>query len=331
VQGVKKPNDRNGDEARGRETAPSFGISDRRILLFFLDGVGIGVRDASRNPLFDARPSFLMDLFDGVLPSLGHRTVESHAGLCIPLDPNLGVAGLPQSGTGQATLYTGLNAARMIGQHFGPYLYSTLKPVVERHSVFAQLSGNGHMYPVALANAFPQKFFDYLAGPRRRMVAGMYAAMTAGVRFRDIADLRRGTAVSTDITAERWKHIGHPDAPVTTPYEAGRTLAGIADAHAFTLFEYFMTDKAGHERSRELARSVLREVDAMLRGVYDHVDRARTLVIVTSDHGNLEEIGIKTHTRHPVPAIFFGNRRGFRTDGLLSLSHLVPAIRNFLE
>ena len=315
-----------------RDTAgPAEAAPRPRVLLLFLDGVGIGTKDPRRNPLFDEPPPFLADLLDGALPSLGRRRIEAREAFCLPLDPNLGVPGLPQSGTGQATLYTGVNTARLIGQHFGPYLYSTLKPVVEAHSIFAQLTGNGQSLDVALANAFPQRFFDYLAGPRRRMVAGMYAAMTAGVRFRDIDDLREGTAVSTDITAERWAEIGHPDAPVIPPYEAGLQLARVADAHDFTLFEYFLTDKAGHERSREMARRVLRDVDALLRGVYDGIDRGRTLVIVTSDHGNFEEIGIKTHTRHPVPAILFGRRRGFPTDGLRSLSHLVPAIRSFLR
>ncbi|MBE0642786.1 MAG: alkaline phosphatase family protein [Bacteroidetes bacterium] len=302
----------------------------RRVLLVFLDGLGIGAKDPRRNPLFNARPRFLTSLLGGTLPSLGNRIIESSEAMCVPLDPNLGVRGLPQSGTGQATLYTGINAARIIHQHFGPYLYSTLKPIVEAHSIFAQLKNTGHSHPVALANAFPQRFFDYLEGPRRRIVAGMYAALTAGVRFRDIDDLKNGTAVSTDITAERWKAIGHPDAPVITPYEAGATLARVADAQTFTLFEYFSTDKAGHEMNSAKANHVLGEVDELLRGIYDHVDRTRTLVIVTSDHGNMEEIGIKTHTRHPVPAILFGDWKGFPKDGLVSLSHLVPSIRSFL-
>ncbi|MFZ1731589.1 MAG: hypothetical protein WBQ23_03815 [Bacteroidota bacterium] len=303
---------------------------DRRVLLIFLDGVGIGTKDPHRNPLFDLRPEFLTALLGGALPSLGHREFESSEALCLPLDPNLGVAGLPQSGTGQATLYTGINAARIIKQHFGPYLYSTIKPVVESNSIFKQLMNIGQAHPVALANAFPQRFFEYLEGPQRRMVAGIYAALTAGVRFRDVEDLKNGTAVSTDITASRWASIGHDDAPVSTPYEAGGVLARVADEHVFTLFEYFSTDKAGHDRDRAKARRVLMDVDELLRGVYDHVDLSRTLVIVTSDHGNLEEIGMKTHTRHPVPAILFGNRQGFETEGLISLSHVVPAICKFL-
>ncbi|MBR9977054.1 MAG: peptidase [Bacteroidetes bacterium] len=303
---------------------------NRDILFIFLDGVGIGVKDPSRNPFFDVRPPFLTDLLGGTLPSLRNRTIQSRDALCIPLDPNLGIPGLPQSGTGQATLYTGINTAQLIGRHFGPYLYSTLKPVVAAHNIFARLQNKGRPSTVALANAFPQRFFDYLQGPQRRMVAGMYAAIVSGVRFRDISDLRSGLALSTDITAARWSEIGHHDAPLSTPYEGGRTLARIAGMHAFTLYEYFLTDKAGHARDRTMARNVLSHVDDLLRGIHDHIDHNRTLVIVTSDHGNIEEINIKPHTRHPVPLILFGNRRGFETQGLLSLSHLAPAICNFL-
>lgn len=306
------------------------GTTDRRVLFIFLDGVGIGARDARRNPFFAVRPPFLTELLGGVLPSLRQRTIETRESLCLPLDATLGVRGLPQSGTGQSTLYTGINTARVIRQHFGPYLYSTLKPVVAAHNVFARLRAAGAAHRLALANAFPQRFFDYLDGPRRRMVAGMYAALTADVRFRDIRDLQRGMAVSTDITAARWAQIGHPDAPVITPYDAGRTLARVAARHRFTLFEYFATDKAGHERSPSMAAAFLRDVDSLLRGVYEHIDRTRTLVIVTSDHGNIEEIGIKTHTRHPVPLLLFGAREAFPVDGLRSLSHLVPAICRFL-
>lgn len=54
---------------------------ERRVLLIFLDGVGIGVKDPRRNPFFDARPPFLMDLLGGTLPSLRHRSVESREAL----------------------------------------------------------------------------------------------------------------------------------------------------------------------------------------------------------------------------------------------------------
>lgn len=306
------------------------------VLLVFLDGVGIGVRDARRNPFSSPAMPFLREAL-GAMPSLRMREVEGPLALCVPADARLGVRGLPQSGTGQTALYTGRNAARLIGRHFGPYVYSSLKPVIEEHNIFAQLRDGGVPdRQLALANAFPQRFFEYLAGPRRRMVAGMMMAMHERVRFRTIEALHRGDAVSTDITAARWREIGHPDAPVHTPAEAGRNLARITMRNAFTLYEYFQTDLVGHERDHDAARRVLTEVDALLRGTIAHVDAARTLVVVTSDHGNLEDLSTKTHTRNPVPVIVFGDaRHAFarsiaRISPAASISHLTPAIRRFL-
>ena len=304
--------------------------SRRRVLLILLDGVGIGTKDPRRNPLFAAQPPFLQSLLDGEFPSLRNRRISAAEAECLPLDANLGVAGLPQSGTGQSALYTGVNTARIIGQHFGPYLYSTLKPVVEEHNIFHRLRNGADSGRATLANAFPQRFFDYLEGPRRRMVAGMYAAMAADLRFRDIDDLKRGEAVSTDITAERWARIGHPDAPVVTPRGAGHALARVAAAHDFSLFEYFMTDKAGHDMDADFAARTLQDVDELLRGLHEAAPLDELLVLVTSDHGNMEEIGIKTHTRNPVPLIIFGCRDGFDSRSLISISDIVPAVCSFL-
>lgn len=303
----------------------------RRALLVFVDGVGIGPRDPARNPIFHEPPAFLSELLDGRLPSLRARDVSASAALCLPLDACMGVPGLPQSGTGQTALYAGVNAARIVGHHFGPYVYSTLKPVLAAHSVFARLLEAGlPRTSLALANAFPRRFFEYLAGPRRRLVAGMHAAIESGIPFRDITALQRGEAVSADITGARWKDIGHPEAPVRGAREAGRILGRTTMRHRFTLFEYFLTDKAGHERSMKLATAALRDLDALLRGVAETIDPSTTLVAVCSDHGNMEDLSVKTHTRHPVPLLYFGCTSHAPTE-LRSLVDVTPALCTFLR
>jgi 2,3-bisphosphoglycerate-independent phosphoglycerate mutase len=303
-----------------------------RVLLVFLDGVGIGAKDARRNPFFASPPAFLRDLLGGALPSLRDRHLESGDAVCVPTDPTLGVPGLPQSGTGQCALYTGVNAARIVGHHFGPYVYSTLKPVVAASSIFARLAAAGFgRDDCALANAFPRRFFEYLAGGHPRMVAGMYAAMTAGIPFRDAAALARGEAVSTDITAARWKDLGHPEAPVISAYEAGTHLARIAGGHRFTLFEYFLTDKAGHERSFALAAGVIDLLDEFVRGIRDGLRASPVLVVIASDHGNMEELSVKTHTRHPVPIVFFGAGMERFPRVFPTIAAVVPAIVDFLR
>ncbi len=307
----------------------------RKVLFIFLDGIGIGTKDPARNPFFATELPFLQSLLDGKLPSLRQRRIDARHAACIPVDATMGVAGFPQSGTGQAALYTGVNTAKIIGQHFGPYLYSTLKPVVERENIFRRLLNEGiERSELALANAFPQRFFDYMASGRQRMVAGMYAAHVTEIPFRDIAMLKKGMAVSTDITAERWADIGHPDAPVLSPYQAGRQLAHIAVEHSFSLYEYFMTDKAGHERSMTHAVRILQDIDDFLRGVWEARDSSLT-IILSSDHGNLEELSVKTHTRNPIPLLVFGAQiQSFISllplDKRPSISDITPAICRFL-
>jgi 2,3-bisphosphoglycerate-independent phosphoglycerate mutase len=304
---------------------------DRRVLLVFLDGIGIGRRDARSNPFLAAPLPFLDSLFDGRRPTLRASRLHAPSAVLLPLRVTLGMPGLPQSGTGQTALYTGENAAKLIGKHFGPYLYSTLKPVVARRNLFRRLQDAGlPQRDMALANAFPRRFFEYLRGNPTRMVAGMYAALTAAVSLRGITDLRNGQAVSTDITAARWKDIGHPDAPVLTPREAGRQLARIAGAHRFTLFEYFLTDKAGHERSMSHAVSILSEVDHFLHGVHDAADHGSLLVLVTSDHGNIEDLSTKSHTRNPVPLLAFGADAEYFCSPLTDICHLASAVLRFL-
>jgi phosphopentomutase len=54
------------------------------------------------------------------------------------------------------------------------------------------------------------------------------------------------------------------------------------------------------------AVDVLETFDAMLGGILESLDPAGTLILLTSDHGNIEDMTTRTHTRHPVPLIVYG-------------------------
>ncbi len=272
--------------------------------MLFLDGVGIGARDPAVNPLFRARMPSLRSIAGGDLPSLRRRTLSSARGLVIPLDATLGVAGLPQSGTGQTALFTGVNAAALAGKHFGPYPYSTLKPVIAERSIFRRLRDAG-MSPL-FANAFPRRFFDYVESHANRMTVTTLSCRTSGVPLLQGADLEKGGAVSADITNEGWAALGYPDIPVIDPEVAGERLSALSREHPFVLFEYWKTDKAGHAMDEAGAVSVLETFDAMLGGILRSIDAANTILLITSDHGNIEDLSVKTHTRHPVPLVLAG-------------------------
>jgi 2,3-bisphosphoglycerate-independent phosphoglycerate mutase len=305
-----------------------------RVLMIFLDGVGIGRSDPAVNPLFVAGLPALRSMLGDTLFSLRHRHHESPHTTLLPLDATLGVAGLPQSGTGQTALFTGENAARLIGKHFGPFPYSTLRPVIAAKNIFAKLRQRGlHPY---FANAYPQRFFEYMARHPGRITVPPYASLESGLPLLGAEDLAAGRGVSADITGEGWSALGYSDVKVIPPAEAGRRMVGMLQRHEFVLFEYWKTDHAGHAQDMTEACAALSSVDGLLAGVLDSMDHRRHLLLVTSDHGNLEDLSVRMHTRHPVPALLHGHRHAemasllSESPGGPSISAVTPALVSML-
>ncbi|MEX0603005.1 MAG: metalloenzyme, partial [Bacteroidota bacterium] len=254
-----------------------------RVLLLFLDGVGIGVRDPARNPFYTAHLPVLRSLLNGDLPHLRKRRLEGPNATLVPVDANLRVAGLPQSGTGQTAIFTGVNAPRVIGRHFGPYPTTDLRPILEQRNIFRQLKEAGKT--VVFANAFPKQFFDYTNTGTRRLTATTLSCMMAGVPLLTIDELRRNEGVSADITRARWPEPGVPRITHVEPHEAGTHLARMTERHDFTLFEYWLTDHAGHSRDMAFAVDILQRFDAFFGGVLGSLDWRETVVLMISDHG----------------------------------------------
>lgn len=274
-----------------------------RVLFVFLDGVGLGPSGATnpfattRLPVFEALAGGAPWTADAAPHTESHHVFR-------PLDATLGVEGLPQSGTGQATLFTGINCANVVGRHFGPFPHSATYPVLARENLFRKIQQvNGHAAP-AFANAYPPRFFEH-ARRRRRWTVTTRCCTEADVPIRDLAALRAGRALTADLTGHGWAPLGH-DVPPISEEEAGRRLVNLSRSHPLTLYEYFLTDKAGHGRIDRPAADVLRALDRFFQALLDGMNPDEELLLVTSDHGNLEDLSRKTHTRHPVPLIAYG-------------------------
>lgn len=295
-----------------------------RVLMLFTDGVGIGRRDPSRNPFFSAELPALKRLLGGALPSARSARLQSGNVSCIPVNATLGVAGLPQSGTGQTALFTGLNAARAIGKHFGPYPYSSLIPVIRQENIFRRLLALGRK--VCYANAFPEQYFAYIRVHPNRMTVPSMSYASNGLALADSAALKEGRALSADITNERWPSMGYPQIQPLTPREAGHRLARIAAENDFTLYEYFLTDLAGHTRSMEKAEEALERLDGLLMGILGGSNPETLLLLITSDHGNIEDVSSKGHTKNRVPLIAWGMRHRDVTRNVTDLTHITPNI-----
>jgi hypothetical protein len=279
-------------------------VAPAHVLFVFLDGVGLGAATADN-------PFATLDLPGLTALTEGHawtRHVPAHdtARLVVrPLDATLGVDGLPQSGTGQASLFTGINGARLAGRHYGPFPHSQTRPALARHSIFrrVQMLFPDDAEPTAFANAYPDRFFRY-AEHRDRWTVTTRCCLDADVRLRTAADLEHGDALAADLTAAGWRRFDDT-VTVISEADAARHLAQIARQHRFTLFEYFLTDKAGHSRDPARAGRVLTALDHFFGALRPHL-ADDVLLVITSDHGNLEDLSRKTHTRHPVPLVARG-------------------------
>jgi 2,3-bisphosphoglycerate-independent phosphoglycerate mutase len=290
-----------------------------RILMLFVDGVGLGELDPAINPFVRARTPTLRGLLGG--PLAGRDPRETRAAAMVPLDARLGIPGLPQSATGQVALLTGENAAALVGRHVTAYPTPRLGALLASRGLFTVLRERGT--PAALANAYTPEYFAAVAGRRLRHAAITLNAIQAGVRLRGVDDLRAGRAVYQDLTNTGLRERGIP-IPLVTPEEAGRRLAAVAAEHRFTLFEFFQTDLAGHGRIGDGA-GVVERLDRFLGAVLEAADLATTLVLLTSDHGNLEDERTGGHTLNPVPALLVGAGRERLRPRLRAITDLTPA------
>jgi bisphosphoglycerate-independent phosphoglycerate mutase (AlkP superfamily) len=68
-----------------------------------------------------------------------------------------------------------------------------------------------------------------------------------------------------------------------------------------------------------------------IRATLEASDLSRQSVIITSDHGNIEDARRRTHTMNPVATIAFGVARELIVSRVRSLTDIAPAIVEALE
>jgi 2,3-bisphosphoglycerate-independent phosphoglycerate mutase len=304
-----------------------------RFLFVFLDGVGLGANDAAINPLARAPMPNLVQLLGSRRLLADAVPLETDRASVVPLDACLGIGGTPQSASGQATLLTGRNVPAFLGQHYGPWPSPAVVELLDNGNLFRILETSGHR--TALLNAYPPSYFAAIESRRRLYSAIPQAVVSAGLSLKTAADLNAGRALAADFTGFGWRErLGLAETPLLTPEQAGRRLAREAlSEHDFSFFEYWLTDYAGHARDMVAACDLLSTFDRVLAGLLPAWDDEAGLVLVTSDHGNIEDLSMRGHTTNPVPALLIGaraHRRAFARS-LHDLTDIVPAILRFLQ
>ena len=158
-----------------------------RILTLFLDGIGLGEDDAESNPFAAARTPTMWRLANGKrwLADTGRQQTDRSA--FVPTDPRLGVRGRPQSGTGQASLLTGLNLPQLIGRHYGPKPDARTRAIIAEHSYFRRLVERGRL--ARHLTAYPPRLLaDFKRGKTLRSSI-QQAANESGLAHFGVADV----------------------------------------------------------------------------------------------------------------------------------------------
>jgi 2,3-bisphosphoglycerate-independent phosphoglycerate mutase len=303
------------------------------VLFIFLDGIGLGANDPGTNPFARAKMPVLNRLLDGRSLLKESAPFYGEQASLLAVDPGVGVDGLPQSATGQAILLTGKNIPAELGYHYGPKPNPEVAAFLNEDTLFANFVKTGKK--TTLLNAYPPRYFHGIDSGKHLYSSIPLAVTNAGIPLFKHEDLFAGRALSADFTGQGWHTmLGFLDAPLMEPNEAGRKLASLAFEYDFSLFEYWASDYAGHKQQMETAISLMETFDGVLGGLVEKMEDERSkngdelLVIVTSDHGNMEDLSTRRHTDADVPALVIGEKsaREAFTHNMKDLTDIAPAI-----
>jgi hypothetical protein len=276
-----------------------------KVLFLFMDGVGLGESDPSLNPFVAADMPTLEGLLGGAKMVASTAPFHGEFASMVSVDAQMGVPGTPQSATGQASIVTGVNVSAAVGEHYGPKPNKAVSVVVEKSNVFTTIVERGGT--ANLLNAYPPRYFRSIESGHRLYSVIPLAATSAGIELMTAEDMQAGKAFSVDFTGVGWsEQPGFPPAPVYSPAEAGALLSELSSQVDLCWFDYWLSDILGHRGTMPQAVEMLHNFDEVLSGLVDAWQERDDLIIISSDHGNLENLEKRGHTLNPVPALCIG-------------------------
>ncbi|QPC80858.1 hypothetical protein G4Y79_14195 [Phototrophicus methaneseepsis] len=300
-----------------------------RILLLFLDGIGLGEDNSTTNPFAVADMPTLTQLTNGHRWLKGIGVQQNGVSSFIPTDPRLGVPGRPQSGTSQAVILTGENIPAQIGRHYGPKPNAETRAILAENNLFKMLRAAGKK--TSLLDGYPPSLLKSIERGKTLPSSIQQAARESGQSLFTDEDVRQENALTAEYTGDEWHdHLHITDVPRYTPYEAGRQLVALARQYDFSMHSHWITDYVGHRGPFEYGVALLERFDGVMHGIVDHWDPQEGLVIITSDHGNMELIGDRHHTENDVPTLIYGARHQDFAEGYSDLTHITPRVLRLL-
>lgn len=298
-----------------------------KLLLFFVDGLGLGVAD-------DTNPArTLLRNLTGTDLTAAAAPADFPAGILRSADATGGVSGRPQSATGQAMLMTGVNAPELLGYHLTALPNAELVDLVEERGLMRRLRNGG--IRVTASNLYSPEYFERrkkLAELRNRNALPVSALtiQSSGTAFRMFSDYDTGRALFTDLTNRFLRDRGY-DIPLITPEDAAERMARILEEADFVFHEYFATDTYAHKRRQEDLERALDEIGGFITALRNRTDPEETAILLVSDHGNCEDSSSADHNRNPVPVLLLSENPAARQafDGVAALEEVKGAVEAF--
>lgn len=272
----------------------------RRLLFIFLDGVGLGA-NTEDNPIKD-----LLKPITGISFIKQNYPINSENYLLKPIDAILGIDGIPQSATGQTSIMTGINAQKILGHHHTAFPNETLIKVIKTQNLLKALKNRD--IKTTCANMYSKEYFEKRKARTKNMLpVSALSIMHSEIPFRFLDDYKKGEAVFADITNNVIKSRGY-DIEIITPEKAAENMLNICNKNDFVFFEYFITDTYGHKRLRDKLINEVEKLNRFIQTLWNDGNN-NIDIILTSDHGNCEDLTTGNHTKNPVPFLYMSNNK----------------------
>ncbi|BDA79508.1 metalloenzyme [Leptospira kobayashii] len=300
------------------------------IFYTFLDGIGLGKYDPETNPFSKFAEGFLSPLggksqTDAKLPKLANTLHY------VRTDAHMGIPGLPQSATGQTALWTGVNGPGTLGRHVSGFPTITLRKIIAKYSMIKILSENN--IKADFLNCFTDHYLRHVQEKPKLVSASTLIQLASDRPLKTMDDLRNGKGLYMDLTHEILRDFAAESLPkddpllqLRDPKTLGNSVFSMFGDYGLTIYEYFLTDKVGHAQDWEKAEKIIHTLEAFFYGILESIDPEKDLLIVVSDHGNMEDLSQKNHTENPVATILYGKDAEEYSENIHSLKDIVPII-----
>lgn len=308
-----------------------------KLIFIFLDGVGVGKKLQS-NPFYAAMTEYLPFYENGFLPDPDRTPVKA-------VDAQLGIKGMPMSATGQTTLFTGVNIPAMLNEHRDSYPDKLMRKIIKEKNLFSLLRKNDisprfiNVYPGSTHLFSPEHISigddgEFYLSPlfrsqRKHSISATTCMMVANqmIPF-GIADILKEQALFHDFTNQSLDGKDK-NLPRFTPEKAAEIIYRVSREYDLLLYEYFLTDFCGHGFDFKECMDLARLLNRLVKHLISLLDKENDTLLITSDHGNLEDSTTQLHTSNPVPLLTLGYGSAGLRDKVESLEDVCPAVIDF--